>query len=105
MKLKIKPSTLNSSVRGKEKFQATQGKKQEAHQKKKHHSKMGTNSQCHINNIGGKKQQLRNPWDFSTPVLNKSLVLTLEQSRGLKVTGNSECIELNWDGCRELPIT
>lgn len=30
MKLKIKPSTLNSSVRGKEKFQATQGKKQEA---------------------------------------------------------------------------
>lgn len=104
MKLKIKPSTLNSSVRGKEKFQATQGKKQAAQQKKKHHSKMGTNSQRHINNIGGKKQQLRNSWDFSTPVL-KSLVLTLEQSRGLKVTGNSECIELNQDGCRELPIT
>lgn len=38
---------------------------------------MGTNSQRHINNIGGKKQQLRNSWDFSTPVL-KSLVLTLE---------------------------
>lgn len=83
MKSKINSSTFNASVRGKEKFQATQGKKQEPQYKKETLSQKGKEQQCHIYNTGGKNQQLHGFWGSSIPVL-KSLVLTLEKSKGLK---------------------
>lgn len=39
---------------------------------------------CHINNTGGRNQELHGSWGLSTLVLNKPLVLTLEELRGQK---------------------
>ena len=85
MKPKINSSSLNSRVKSKDKFQATQGNKQEAQYKKETLLQKGKEQQCHIYNIGGKNQQPHGSWGSSNRVLNKSLLI--------KVTGNSECIE------------
>lgn len=112
MKSKINSSTLNSTVRGKEKFQAAQGNKQAAQYKNETSQQKGKEQQCHIDNIGGKNQELHGSWGLFTLVLNKSLVLTLEESRGLNChrelhvqkDEHADFETIIWDGCRELPI-
>lgn len=83
MKSKINSSTLKSRISGKENFSLLKETNEKHNIEKKHYGKK-KKEQYHIKHTDGKNQELHFFWGLSTPVLNKSLVLTLEEPRSLK---------------------
>lgn len=83
MKSKINSSTLKSRISGKENFSLLKETNEKHNIEKKHYGKK-KKAQYHIKHTDGKNQELHFFWGLSTPVLNKSLVLTLEEPRSLK---------------------
>lgn len=58
--------------------------KKHSTKKKRYGKKVKKSNVTKCDNTGGRNQELHGFWGLSTPVLNKSLVLTLEESRSQK---------------------
>lgn len=82
----------HQSVRSNEKFQNTQGSKQETQYKKEILWQKGKEQQCHSDNTRGKNKEWHGSRGLSTLVLNLNHCFSHKGSRGTKVTRNSERI-------------